>query len=370
MNVPFVDLKAQYEAIKEEIASEMQAVIDRTAFVSGPFVQDFEQRFAEYCGSQYAIAVGSGTAALWCALIAAGIGPGDEVITSTSTFIATAEAISFCGATPRFVDIDERTYTLAPEQLEAAINERTRAIIPVHLFGQMADMGPIMEIAKRHGLVVIEDACQAHGAEYRGQRAGSIADAGCFSFYPGKNLGAYGEGGAVVTDNPDIAERIRVFRDHGQSKKYYHGIVGWNTRMHGLQGAVLGVKLKYIDQWNEQRRQHAQQYGTLLGPVDGIVTPVEADYAKHVYHVYAIRVQERDSLLTTLGDKGISCGIHYPIPVHLQEAYSELGHQNGDFPVAEACASSFLSLPMFPELTEEQIAYVTQEVGNYMAVTV
>jgi len=370
MNVPFLDLKAQYAALKDEITAQMQAVMERTAFVSGPFVEEFEREFAAYCGSRYAVAVGSGTAALWSVLLAAGIGPGDEVITSPGTFIATAEAVSFCGATPRFVDIDERTYTIDPEKIEAAVNPRTRAIMPVHLFGQTADMDLIMDIARRHGLRVIEDACQAHGAEYKGRRAGSIGDAGCFSFYPGKNLGAYGDAGAVVTDNAEMAEYIRMFRDHGQLKKYHHRIIGWNTLMDGLQAAVLGVKLKYLDRWNEQRRRHAEQYERLLAQVDGVVTPVEADYARHIYHVYAVRVEHRDGLLAELAAKGVSCGIHYPVPVHLQEAYRDLGHCEGDFPVAERCAASFLSLPMYPELTQEQIAWVAGKIADCLAVAV
>jgi len=304
------------------------------------------------------------------ALLAVGVGPGDKVITSPSTFIATAEAISMCGATPRFVDIDEKTYTLSPDQLEAAITPKTRAVIPVHLFGQMADMDPIMDIARAHGLRVIEDACQAHGAEYRGRRAGSIGDAGCFSFYPGKNLGAYGEAGAVVTNDPAIAEKVRIFRDHGQNKKYYHNIVGWNARMDGIQGAILSAKLKHLESWNERRRQNARQYARLLADVDPLVLPSEADYARHIYHVYAVRTRDRESLIEALAGRDIHCAIHYPVPVHLQDAYQSLGHRRGSFPVAERCADEFMSLPMFAELRPEQIEAVSEGLHSLLEVPV
>ena len=370
MNVPFLDLKAQYESIREEINAAMQAVVDQTAFAGGPFVARFEEQFSEYCQTQHAMGVGSGTSALWMALLALGVGPGDEVITSPGTFIATAEAISMCGATPRFVDIDDHTYAMSNRQLEAAITPKTKAIIPVHLFGQMADMDPIMEIARTHGLRVVEDACQAHGAQYKGRRAGSIADAGCFSFYPGKNLGAYGEAGAVVTNDPELAEKIRVLRDHGQQSKYYHSVVGWNARMDGIQGAVLSVKLRYLDQWNQLRREHADQYGRLLADLESITTPDEAEYARHVYHVYAIRTKERDDLIDSLVAKDIRCGIHYPVPVHLQDAYQSLGHRKGDFPIAERCAEEFVSLPMYAELRTEQIEQVCEGIRSCLEVPV
>ncbi|HOO91514.1 MAG TPA: DegT/DnrJ/EryC1/StrS family aminotransferase, partial [Syntrophales bacterium] len=251
MNVPFLNLKVQYKSIQNEIQDAISQVINNTAFAGGPFVARFEEEFASFCGCQHAIGVGSGTDALWLSLTALGIGEGDEVITVPDTFIATAEAISFCGAKPVFVDVDQDTYNMDPNRIEAAITQHTRAIIPVHLFGQMADMDPIMEIARRYGLFVVEDACQAHGSEYKGKRSGSIGDMGCFSFYPGKNLGAYGEAGAVVTNNSDLAERMRMFRDHGQAKKYYHGMIGWNARMDGIQGAILSTKLKHLDNWTE-----------------------------------------------------------------------------------------------------------------------
>ncbi len=366
MRIPFLDLKAQYESIRDEIAEALQQVLDNTAFAGGKFVSDFEKDFAEFCDCEHAIGVSSGTSALWTALSALGIGPGDEVITVPNTFIATAEAISFCGATPVFVDVDERTYNMNPELMEAAITPRTKAIIPVHLFGQMADMDPILEIARTRELFVVEDACQAHGAEYEGRRAGSIADAGCFSFYPGKNLGAYGEAGAVVTNNAELAEKMRAFRDHGQTKKSRHTMIGWNGRMDGFQGAVLSVKLKHLPAWNEARRKKAKLYNRLLTDTDDVITPAEADYAKHIYHVYAIRTRNRDELMSNLAAEDISCGIHYPGPVHLQEAYAHLGYGKNGFPTAEKCANEFISLPMFPELTTEQIETVASKITHFL----
>ncbi len=368
MKVPYLDLKAQYETIADEITTALQKVLDNSAFAGGPFVTQFEREFAAFCQSESAIGLGSGTAALWLALKGLGIGNGDEVITTANTFIATAEAISVCGARPVFVDIDEQTYNINPELLEAAITPKTKAIIPVHLYGQPADMGKIVEIARAHKLFVIEDACQAHGAEYKGQRAGSIGDAGCFSFYPGKNLGAYGEAGAVVTNNQELADKIKMLRDHGQKEKYYHAMVGWNCRMDGFQGAVLSVKLKHLDQWNESRRKNAELYNSLLADLDPIVTPFEANYARHVYHIYSILTENRQQLMDSLAKKQIFCGIHYPVPLHLQDAYSSLGYKKGDFPITEKCASQQLSLPMFPELTSEQIEYVAEEIRNLICV--
>ena len=382
MNVPFLDLKAQYQSIKPEINEAIQRVLDNTAFAGGPFVAQFEKDFAAFCGTKHALAVGSGTDALWAALIALGVGPGDEVITVPDTFIATAEAISFCGAKPVFVDVDEKTYNMDPAKLEQYLATRNpqpatqssvlspqssslsrpKAIIPVHLFGQMADMDPIMEIARKHGLHVVEDSAQAHGAKHKGRKAGSIGDAGCFSFYPGKNLGAYGEAGAVVTNSDEVADKIRMFRDHGQAKKYHHDMVGWNARMDGFQGAVLSVKLIYIDQWNDTRRTNGRLYSQLLVGADGLITPQEAEYATPVYHIYAIRVKGRDALMDALGKQGIATGIHYPVPLHLTAAYRSLGYKIGDFPVAEKCQNEFVSLPMFPELSAEQIEYVCEEI--------
>jgi len=361
MKVPFLDLHAHHQPIREQLDAAIRDVIDRNAFAGGPFVAAFEGEFAQYCGTKHAIGVGNGTDALWLSLLALEVGPGDEVITVPSTFMATAEAISYCGARPRFVDIDEQTYTMNPALLERAINPHTKAIIPVHLFGQCADMDPILDVAGKHGIPVVEDACQAHGAQYKGRKAGAMGALGCFSFYPGKNLGALGEAGAVTTNDKDLAARIQVFRDHGQHKRYYHSRVGWNARMDGIQGAVLSIKLKNLDVNNVRRRAHALLYDQLLSDAREIITPFEAPHSRHVYHIYAVRVQERNQILQALADKGISCAIHYPIPVHLQEAYRFLGCGEGSFPVAERCAEEFLSLPMFPELTKEQIHSVATE---------
>jgi dTDP-4-amino-4,6-dideoxygalactose transaminase len=365
--VPFLDLNAQHAPLRAEIDRAIGEVIDRSAFAGGPFVAQFEQEFAAYCDCRHAIGVGNGTDALWLSLLALGVGPGDEVITVPGTFMATAEAITYCGAKPVFVDIDERTYTMDPAGLADALTPRTKAIIPVHLFGQIADMDPILEFARRHGLFVVEDACQAHGAEYKGRKAGSMGAAGCFSFYPGKNLGALGEGGGVVTNDDGLLEKIRILRDHGQIRKYHHTMVGWNGRMDGIQGAVLSVKLRHLEKGNDLRRAHAAQYDEALRGVEGIILPYKAPYSRHVYHIYAIRVQDRDELMKTLTDQGIGCGIHYPIPVHLQEAYRSLGYGTGAFPIAERCALEFVSLPMFPELTPDQISIVADAVKQAVA---
>jgi len=318
----------------------------------GPEVEAFERQFAQYTHTKHAIAVNSGTSALHLALLAIGVEAGDEVITTPFTFVATASAIDYTGAKPVFVDIEPLTYTIDPNLIEAAITPRTKAIIPVHIFGQPANMDEIMQIARRHNLRVIEDAAQAHGAEYRGQRIGGIGDVGCFSFYPGKNLGAYGEGGAVTTNDPEIARRIRMLRDWGAEQKYHHVLKGYNYRMDGVQGAVLGVKMNYIEGWTEQRRQHAARYNALLG--DSFVVPQEASDRRHVYHVYAIRHPQRDQLQRFLAERDIQTGIHYPIPVHLQSCFSGLGYKAGDFPLAEQVANEVLSLPLFPEMTVEQ----------------
>jgi dTDP-4-amino-4,6-dideoxygalactose transaminase len=362
IRVPFLDLNSQHAPLRREFTAAIEEVIDRGAFAGGPFVAQFEEDFARYCHCRYAIGVGSGTEALWLALLAFGVRPGDEVLTVPSTFMATAEAITYCGARPVFVDIDERTYTMDPAGLEDAITRRTKAIIPVHLFGQPADMDPILEVARARGLYVIEDAAQAHGAEYKGRRAGSLADAGCFSFYPGKNLGAFGEAGAVVTASSELQEKIRVLRDHGQIRKYHHTMVGWNCRMDGIQAAVLRIKLRHLEKGNELRRSHAAQYDRALEGLEEILTPYEDPYARHVYHIYAIRVRERDEVIRRLGEIGIACGIHYPVPVHLQEAYSNLGYEAGSFPIAEQVAKQFVSLPMYPELTPAQIDTVAEGV--------
>lgn len=374
MNVQFVDLKAQYLSIRDEILEAIQAVMGSTAFAGGPFVEQFEKEFAEFCRSPYAIGVGSGTEALWLALKTLGIGEGDEVITVPNTFIATAEAISFCGATPVFVDVDDKTYTMDPEKLEDYLKirrgktgspNRLKAVVPVHLYGQMADMDPIMEIARAYDLFVVEDACQAHGAEYKGRRAGSIGDAGCFSFYPGKNIGAYGEAGAITTKDPVMTERIRTLRDHGQTARYYHETIGWNARMDGLQGAVLSVKLRHIDNWNNARIKNARFYDELLSDVSDALTPKKGHDRTHVFHIYAILVQNRDALIAWLKKRDIHCAIHYPVPVHLQAAYGFLDLGKGAFPVSEKCAQEVMSLPMFAELTENQMRGVVDGIKEF-----
>lgn len=364
MKVPFLNLKAQYDAIAQEVEHSIKEVLGSCAFSGGPYVERFETEFASFCGAGHAVGVGSGTDALWLALMALGVKAGDEVITAPNSFIATAEAISLTGAEPVFVDVGEGSFTMDPALLERTITPRTKAIIPVHLFGQTADMDPILAIARRHGLAVVEDACQAHGAEYQGRRAGSLGDAGCFSFYPGKNLGAYGEAGGVVTNDRQLAEKIRMLRDHGQSRKYYHEMVGTNGRMDGIQGAVLSVKLRYLDAWNAARRVHAETYRRVLQGVASVKAPKEMQYGRHVYHVFAVRAEGRERLIEALAQSGIACGVHYPVPIHLQRAYAGRCQGTGTFPVAERCAQEFLSLPMFPELTEEQIAFVGQELGR------
>jgi dTDP-4-amino-4,6-dideoxygalactose transaminase len=358
IRVPFLDLNAHHAALRGEFDRAVREVIDSSAFAGGPFVEKFEEDFASYCGCQHAIGVGSGTEALWLSLLACGVGPGDEVITVPNTFMATAEAITYCGARPVFVDVDDRTYTMDPAGLEEAVGSRTKAIIPVHLFGQPADMDPILEFAREHDLLVIEDAAQAHGAKYKGRKVGTLGHAGCFSFYPGKNLGAFGEAGAVVTDNLELQEKIRILRDHGQVRKYRHTMIGWNCRMDGIQAAILSVKLRHLESGNSLRRAHSLQYDEAFDGVDDIITPLEAPYAQHVYHIYAIRVQERDEVMWFLQEKGIQCGVHYPIPVHLQKAYRSLGYTAGALPTSERTALEFISLPMFPELTEAQVQTV------------
>lgn len=368
MKVPFVDLKVQYESLRPEMDTAIQSVLDRTAYIMGPEVTAFEKAFAEYVGVKHAMGVGSGTDALRLALEAVGIGPGDEVITVPDTYIATCEAITHVGADIRFVEVDPRTYNMDPEQLEAAITPRTRAIMPVHLYGQPADMDPIMAVAERHGLTVIEDAAQAHGARYKERMAGSLGHIACFSFYPGKNLGAYGDAGAVVTNNDEVAERVRMLRNHGQKVKYEHLIVGHCHRMDNLQAAVLGVKLPHIDAWNAGRRSRAAVYDECLANVPGVVTPHCAPDNEHVYHLYVIRVTDgrRDALQTYLNEAGVSTGLHYPIPVHLQDAYADMNIERGAFPITERLAEQGLSLPMFPELDDAQAVYVAEKIREFM----
>lgn len=361
--IPFLDLKAQYLSIKDEVDAAIQGVLNSCQFTLGSEVAAFEAEFAAYCQAAHGVGVNTGTSALHMALLAAGVGRGDEVITVPFTFVATVSAIDYTGAKPVFVDIDPRTYTMDVNALEAAITPRTKAIIPVHLYGQTVDMDPLLAIAKRHGLIVIEDACQAHGAEYKGRRAGSMGDMGCFSFYPGKNLGAYGEGGMVVTSNPEYARTIRMLRDWGAEKKYHHVLKGYNFRMEGIQGAVLRVKLKRLEAWTEARRKAADCYKRLLGDT-GIPIPLAMPYARHVYHIYAIRTANRQAWQEALLALGVQTGIHYPTPVHLLPAFSDLGLTRGSFPHSEKAADEVLSLPMYPELTRTQCEQVAAAVAN------
>jgi dTDP-4-amino-4,6-dideoxygalactose transaminase len=355
--IPLVDLRKQYFAIKNDIDAAISNILETGQFVLGAQVELFEREFATYCGSRHGIAVNSGTSALHLALLAAGVGPGDEVITVPFTFVATVAAICYTGARPVFVDIDPATLTMDPTRVEAAITSRTKAILPVHLYGQACDMDPILAIAEHRGLTVIEDACQAHGAAYRGRPVGSLGDAAAFSFYPGKNLGAYGEGGMVVTNNPAIASEIRMLRDWGQDRKYHHVRRGFNYRMEGLQGAILRVKLAHLEAWTVARRAHARRYANLLDATD-VQLPIEAPYARHVYHVFAVRTPDRATLQRTLQAHGIGTGIHYPVPVHLQPAYADLGYGPGDFPESERAANQVLSLPMYPELSPTDLEIV------------
>jgi dTDP-4-amino-4,6-dideoxygalactose transaminase len=346
--------------MKPEIDAAVLRAIDSAQFVLGPEVASFEERFASYCGVRHCNAVNSGTSALHLALLGAGVGPGDEVITVSMTFVATTAAILYSGARPVFVDVDPNTWTMNPSLIEAAITPRTKAIVPVHLHGLMADMDTIMEIARRHDLVVIEDAAQAHGAEYKGRRAGSIGDLGCFSFYPGKNLGAYGEGGAVVSNRSEFAQRISLLRDWGQESKYNHVVQGYNYRMDGIQGSVLNVKMNYIEAWTEARRSVASYYDQLLEK-HRCRRPAPPPHSRHVYHVYAIGLAQRAEAQKALQAAGIGVGIHYPVPVHLQRAYASLGYRAGDFPVTELLANQFLSLPIYAELRPEQVSEVVTE---------
>jgi dTDP-4-amino-4,6-dideoxygalactose transaminase len=355
--IPYVDLKAQYRGIKQEIDTALSRVLNGGQFILGEEVAAFERDFASYCGATNSVATNSGTSALHLALLASGIGPGHEVITSPFTFIATVAAICYTGARPIFVDIDPVHFTLDPALIEAAITPRTRAIMPVHLYGQPADMDPILDIARVHGLGVIEDAAQAHGAEYRGRRCGSMGDIAGFSFYPSKNLGAYGEGGAVVTSDPGWARTCRMLRDWGEETRYEHRLRGFNYRMDAIQGAILGVKLRHLESWIAKRQQIAHKYDALLK--DGAFTvPAVRPACRHVYHVYAVRSSERDRCRELLKRQGIQTGLHYPIPAHLQRAYADLGYGPGDFPHAEAAAAEVMSLPLFPEMTSEQVEMV------------
>jgi dTDP-4-amino-4,6-dideoxygalactose transaminase len=358
VKVPFLDLGAQYRAIKPEIDQAIQKILDTSQFVLGEEVAAFEREFAAHEGAAHAIGVSSGTSALHLAMLAAGVGPGDEVITVPNTFVATVAAIRYAGARAVYVDVDPVTFTMDPARVEAAIGPRTRAIVPVHLYGQPADLDPILELGRRRGLAVIGDAAQAHGARYGGRPIGALGDLVCYSFYPGKNLGAYGEGGAVVTNDERHARTIRMLRDWGQDRKYHHVLAGYNYRMEGMQGAVLRVKLRHLDAWTEARRAHAARYRELLAGA-GVGLPVEASGRRHVYHVYAVRTRDRDGTMKALAEQGVQTGIHYPVPVHLQPAYEDAAFRRGDFQHAERAAEEVMSLPMFPEMTEEQLQLVS-----------
>src|SRR3989338_3776822 len=369
MPVPFLDLRAQYESLKPEIAAALQEVLSSSAFSNGPFVSIFEKAFAEYCGTRDCIGVNSGTSAITLLLKAHGIGKGDEVITQANSFFASAEAISHTGATPVLVDVLENTGQMNPLLLEKAITKKTKALLPVHIYGQCGDFDAILAIGKRHNLLVFEDAAQAHGARHKGKRAGSLADGATFSFYAGKNLGAYGEAGAIMTNDAAIADTLRMMREHGSRKKYEHELIGWNERMDGIQGAVLSVKLKYLDEWNAKRRKHAEHYHVMLGSLEaeGKISFIETlQTCEPVYHLFVIRSAKRDALKAHLEKHGIGVGIHYPIPIHLQKAYADLGYKKGDFPVAEKLASEVLSLPMYAELTEKQIEEVCEAIKSFV----
>jgi dTDP-4-amino-4,6-dideoxygalactose transaminase len=365
MKVPFLDLKAQYASIKDEVLPAIMGVLDSSAYVLGKAVSDFEAAFGKEHGVSYCYGVSSGTDGNHMVLWALGVGPGDEVIIPANTFIATAWGATLCGATPVFVDCEPDSYNIDPTKVEAKITPRTKAIVAVHLYGQAADMDPLSRIARTHNIALVEDCAQSHFAEYKGKRTGGISRASSFSFYPGKNLGAYGEGGAAATNDAELARKFKMIRDHGAEKKYHHEMYGHNYRMEGIQGAVLGVKLRHLGAWTEARRRNAALYNKHLQGIPNVTPPKEMSYAKHVYHLYVIRVTKRDELQNHLEGKGISTGLHYPIPLHVQKAFAHLGYKEGDFPVTERLAKEILSLPMYPELTEEQIKYVCGAIREF-----
>ena len=368
MTIPFVDLKLQYRMLKPQMDTAISSVVERGAFIMGKEHNDFEQSFAAYIGTKHCLGVSTGTDALELAIRACGIGPGDEVITVPNTFIATTEAISCAGASIRLAEADPLTYNMDPDKIESAITPRTKALLPVHLYGQPADMSPIMQIARTHGLKVIEDCAQAHGAKYHGQKVGTFGDVACFSFYPGKNLGAYGDGGAIVTNDDDIGDRVKLLRNHGAREKYVHEIEGYCRRLDNLQAAVLGVKLLYLDEWNAARRRAAALYERLLASIPGVITPYVLPEVEPVYHLYVIQIPNRDRVQSALKAQGVETGIHYPIPLHQQPAYAYLNCMPDDFPISTALGPKILSLPMFPELTEDQIKTVGMALRNALSI--
>ena len=367
LRVPLLDLKAQYASIRDEVQGALAEVFESQQFILGPQLRALEGEIAAYAGTRFAIGVGSGTDALLLTLRAFGIGPGDEVIVPAFTFFATAECVSLLGATPVFADIQPGTFTLDPEDTAARVTERTRAIIPVHLYGQSADMDPIRELARRRTLRVIEDNAQALGATYHGRRTGSLADAGCISFYPTKNLGGWGDGGMVVTDSEPLAQRLHCLRDHGASSKYRSQEIGWNSRLDEIQAAVLRVKLRHLEQWNRQRARHAAAYNKLLAPLAGVTTPKLGGWGEHVFHQYTVRVPQRDAVEKTLAAQGITTGVYYPVPLHLQPAYAGLGCKPGSLLESEQASAEVLSLPVYPELSERHLAYVGEAISEALA---
>lgn len=362
MQIPFGDLRRQYLSIKDKVDEAISKVLNKGSFILGENVESFEQEFSRFCGTKFGVGVGSGTEALHLSLLACGVKPGDEVITVANTAVPTVAAISFANAIPVFVDIDQESHNINPSKIEEKISEKTKVILPVHLYGQPADVDPILEVADQYKLKVVEDACHAHGAEYKGRKVGTFGNMGCFSFYPSKNLNAYGDGGVIVTNDEEIAIRLKMLRNYGEQRRYYNPIKGFNSRLDEIQASILRVKLKYLNKWNEKRREIAQLYNTFLKTV---IKPKEMDYAKHVYHLYVIRSKKRDQLQVYLREKGIGTLIHYPIPIHLQGAYRELGLKEGSLPITEKYASEILSLPIFPELTNEEIEYISTSVNSF-----
>lgn len=364
--IPYLDLRAQIKPLRAELDAAIARTIDNCSFCLGPDVAQFEKGFAGFCGAEHCVGFNSGTSALHVALLLLGVGPGDEVITTPFTFVATSWAISYVGAKPVYVDVDDTTFNLDPEQIEKAITPRTKAIVPVHLYGQPFDIDSIREICRKHNLPLVEDACQAHGAKYKGKVVGTFGEISCFSFYPGKNLGAFGEGGALVTNNAAFASRARSLREHGSSVRYYHDEVGFNYRMEGIQGAVLAIKLKHLEKWTRERQRVAKLYTELLAGTP-LQLPHQASFAESVWHLYVVRHPRRDELKKHLDANGVGCALHYPLPLHLQKCYASLGHRPGDFPAAEKAASQCLSLPIYPELTEQQVQRVVQVVKEFFA---